>query len=297
MSLASIRERALIDFIRWAPKGSFSRVVGFWARRPIPRSLRKPLFSAFAQRVGASLDEIERPLEDYPTLDAFFTRRLRAGARPLPADPDVVVSPCDGTIAQHGVAVVGKLIQAKGHDYRVAALLADRTVAGRFEGGTYLTIYLAPRDYHRVHFPVGGQVTGFQHIPGAFFPVNAAAVKHVAGLFTKNERLVTYLSSPVGDVAVVMVGAAGVGHITVSYDAVETHAAGKGRPGPRVRFAAPRPVKRGEELGTFHLGSTVVLLFEPGRIMLERLALGQRIRFGEPIARRITIDDQGDAAA
>lgn len=286
-----------MDLLRWAPKRTFSSVVGFWARRPIPKRLRRSVYTAFARRVGADLGEVERPLEDYPSLNAFFTRRLRPGSRPLPADPDVVVSPCDGTISEHGTARAGELIQAKGASYKLFGLLADRAAAARFEGGTYLTVYLAPRDYHRVHFAVEGAVTGFQHIPGALFPVNAMAVAHVPGLFARNERLVTYQDTPVGEVATVMVGATAVGHITVTYDAVETHAGRNGRPGPRVRFAAPRPVARGEELGTFHLGSTVILLFEPGRVQLEPLARGQRIRFGEPIARRAAAEAQGDAAA
>lgn len=287
----------LIRLLRWAPKRAFSSVVGAAARRPLPRPLRTPVYTAFARRVGANLDEVEQPLDRYPSMDAFFTRRLRDGARTIADGEDVVVSPCDGTVAESGLATGGRMIQAKGIDYRLAGLLPDADAQRRFEGGVYVTIYLAPRDYHRVHFPVDGTVNGFQHIPGALFPVNALAARSIEGLFTVNERLATFCHSAFGEVAVVMVGATGVGHITVSYDAVETHARGKGRPGARVRFAAGRPVRRGEDLGAFHLGSTVILLFEPGRVKLLPLALGQRVRFGEPIARRAATRGQGDAAA
>jgi phosphatidylserine decarboxylase len=294
-------DRFLVRLLRWAPKRVFSTLVGACARRPVPRFLRRRVFGAFARRVGANLGEAARPLEDYPSFDAFFVRTLRPGARPIAVEPDVVISPCDGTIAESGVAGGGRLIQAKGIDYKLANLVPDEDAIARFEGGAYVTIYLAPRDYHRVHAPTDGSINGFQHIPGALFPVNRLAVGGIHGLFTINERLVTFLDTSHGEVAVVMVAATGVGNMTVGYDAVETHARGKGRPGPRVRYAAPRRVARGEDLGAFHLGSTVILLFEPGRVELVPLVLGQRIRLGEPIARRASARTQGlpggDAAA
>lgn len=295
MDLTSLRERLFIDLLRWAPKHTYSRVVGWAAGRTVPRRLRRRVYTSFARRVGANLDEVERPLEDYASLNAFFTRRLKPGARPVVSDDDAVVSPCDGTVSEHGTIQAGQLIQAKGLHYTVFALLADRAAAARFAGGTWMTIYLAPRDYHRVHFPVEGQVTGFQHVPGALFPVNKAAVNHVGALFTRNERLITYQDSPAGEVATVMVGATAVGRISVSYDAVQTHSRTRGRPGPRVRFASPRPVARGEELGTFHLGSTVVLLFEPGRVALEPFQVGQPIRLGEVIGRLVSVQARGRA--
>jgi len=262
--------------------------VGAVARTPLPRFLRRPVYATFARRVGADLSEVERPLDEYGCLDDFFVRRLKPGARPIASDPDVVVSPCDGTIAESGAATAGHLIQAKGIDYKLASLIPDASAAARFEGGVYLTIYLAPRDYHRVHFPADGGVNGFQHVPGALFPVNALAVRNIGGLFTLNERLITFVDTSFGEVALVMVAATGVGHMTVTYDSVETRGRGRGkaRPGPRVRYTGSRPVERGGELGAFHLGSTVVLLFEPGRVKLAPLAHGQRIRLGEPIARR-----------
>jgi phosphatidylserine decarboxylase len=148
-----------------------------------------------------------------------------------------------------------------------------------------------------VHFPREGDCIGFHHLPGAAFPVNALAVKHIANLFSRNERLVTYEGTSLGEVAIVMVAATGVGHITVSYDEVATHARGRGRAGARVALAAPHAVARGGELGAFHLGSTVVLVFEPGRVVLENLERGQSIRLGQPIARRAAASARGDAAA
>ena len=284
---SSRRDKILIRLLRWAPKRAFSAVVGFASRRSLPKPLRKPVYRTFARRVGANLEECERDLADYPSLDAFFTRKLRPGARPISDEDEAIVSPCDGTIAESGIAGGGRLIQAKGIDYRLQSLIPDPEANARFEGGAYVTIYLAPRDYHRVHFPAEGSVNGFQHVPGAVFPVNKLAAANIGGLFTLNERLVTFQDTPAGEVAIVMVAATGVGHMTVTSDAVETRRRGRGRPGARVRYGAPPAVKRGDELGAFHLGSTVILLFEPGRVKLLPMALGQRVHLGEPIARRI----------
>jgi phosphatidylserine decarboxylase len=297
VDFSSVKERAFVDLVRWAPKGTYSRLIGYLADRKLPRPLRAAVYTAFARRVGANLEEVERPLADYPTLGAFFTRKLRPGLRPIQRDTGAIVSPCDGTVAECGTVRAGQLLQAKGQHYPLFGLLCDRAGAARFERGTYVTIYLAPRDYHRVHFAVEGQVTGFQHVPGALFPVNAAAAKHVGALYTRNERLITYQDSPAGEVATVMVGATAVGRISVTYDAVQTHARAKGRPGPRVRFATPRAVGRGDELGTFHLGSTVVMLFEPGRVQLEDLQAGKVLRLGEIIAREAAAEARGGAAA
>lgn len=260
-----------IDLLRWAPKRTFSAAVGACARTPIPRRLRVPLLGAWAHRTGVDLGEVERALDDYPTLDAFFTRRLRPGARPIAKDLDAITSPCDGVVTEQGISGAGRLVQAKGKTYALTDLLGDSSAAARFEGGSYLTIYLSPRDYHRVHFAVEGTVTRFHHIAGARFPVNQLAVRHIGGLYVRNERVITYQTTPVGEVATVMVGATAVGHITLAYH-------------------PPCPVKRGAELGAFHLGSTVVLLFQPGRIQLEPLTEGQRLRLGEVIARRKSVD-------
>jgi phosphatidylserine decarboxylase len=238
--------------------------------------------------VGADLSLLDRPIEEFERFDDFFTRPLAPGARPIDASEDAVVSPVDAVVSEVGLAEGGRLIQAKGLDYTVRGLLADAVEARAFDGGAYVTLYLAPRDYHRVHAPVAGRVTGYRHIPGAFFPVNALSVRNVAGLFSINERLVTYLDSEVGRVAEVMVAATGVGHITLSYDrGVTTHRRGSpGRHGWVQRYAQPRPLERGGELGRFHLGSTVILLFERGRVELD-LERGQTVRLGERIGRRM----------
>ncbi len=287
LNWSRVRERVAVDLLRWTPKGTLSRGIGWASRRRVPRPLRRVLYGGFARYVGADLSVLEQPLESFERFDDFFTRPLKSGARPIAQGDGVVTSPVDGMVSQAGVADGGRLIQCKGRDYTIAGLLADAVEARAFEGGAYATIYLAPRDYHRIHSPVEGKVTGYRHIPGAFFPVNPISVRNVAGLVSINERLVTYLDSDVGRVAVVAVAATGVGHITVSYDReVRTHRDGPvGRHGWAQRYAQPRPLGRGAELGMFHLGSTVILLFEPGRVRLDAAA-GQVLRVGERIGVR-----------
>ena len=278
-----LRERVAVDVLRWTPKGTLSRGIGWLSRRKVPRPLRRPIYTGFARYAGADLSQLDRPIDHFERFDDFFTRPLPPGARQIAGD-DQVLSPVDGTISERGIAEGGRMIQCKGLDYTVQGLLADAADARAFEGGSYVCLYLAPRDYHRIHAPVKGRISGYRHIPGAFFPVNPLSVRNVAGLFSINERLVTYLDSDVGRVAVVKVAATGVGHITLSYDAdVWSHKKGSsGRHGSARKYGQPKPVQAAEELGMFHLGSTVILLFEPGRVELEG-SPGDTVRMGQRI--------------
>jgi len=287
LNWSRLRERVAVDLLRWTPKGTFSRGVGWAASRRVPKVLRNPIYGGFARLVGADLSVVDRPLGEFARFDEFFTRPLRPGVRPIAEGDGVVASPVDGVVSETGVADGDRLIQCKGLDYSIAGLLADPVEARAFEGGAYATIYLSPRDYHRIHSPADSKATGYRHIPGAFFPVNPMSVRNVAGLFSINERLVTYLESDVGRVAVVAVAATGVGHITASYDSdVRTHRRGAaGRHGWAQRYAVPSPLGRGAELGMFHLGSTVILLFEPGRVRLD-IRRDQVLQVGERIGAR-----------
>ena len=238
---------------------------------------------AFAVRYRIDLSECPE-LDAYRTFGEFFARPLRPGLRPVAAGERVLVSPVDGVVSECGPLAGGRLVQAKGIDYSAAALLGDPLLAARFEGGAYLTIYLSPRDYHRIHFPLGGAVTGYRYLPGRLFPVNPVAVRNVPGLFGINERLVTLLDTPAGGCAVVAVGAMVVGRVRAYYDPT---APVTNRPGARAQgrdYLEPIPVEKGRELGAFEMGSTVILLFEAGRVRLARhIAPGVRVRVGETI--------------
>ena len=276
-----MNDRAYITLLKMLPKASLSRAVGIATRLPAPARLHQVATQAFSRAYGVDLGEAERPLQDYPTFGAFFTRRLKDGARPLALGDDTVLSPVDGAVSEVGVATGGRLVQAKGLDYTLAALLADSEKAERFIGGAFATLYLSPRDYHRVHSPLSGRITGYAYVPGSFWPVNPASVRNVPHLFASNERLVTFLDTELGHIALVMVGATCVGRIRASYDDVVTH---QGRAGSRVSYAAPQPIARGGELGMFEMGSTVILVFEPGKVSLDpSLAAGARVRVGQAI--------------
>jgi phosphatidylserine decarboxylase len=276
--------RLVRDLIRWAPKRTWSTTVGALARVPVPRRARASFFASYGRAFGIDLDEVGRPLADYRCLDEFFTRTLKDGARPIDPDPDVAVSPVDGELLELGEIEGGRLLQAKGSEFTVGALLADPARGEGYVGGSYATLYLSPRDYHRIHAPVAGRVVAAAHVPGELFPVNHRSVRDVDGLYAINERLVTFVDSDFGEVAVVKVAACGVGHVTASYDAtLHTHAP---QPTGSRSYDPPVPVGKGDEIGIFHLGSTVIVLFPPGRVDLGPLTRGQRLRLGEPLARR-----------
>jgi len=279
---------------RIVPKRAVSKAIGWGASRGLPVRLRGMMLSRFAQAYGIDLDEAEKPLADYADFDELFTRRLRTGARPIADEPGGIVSPADGIVVECGLATEGKLIQAKGTLFDLSELLSDGEIAARLVGGAYLITYLSPKDYHRVHSPVGGRVIGWRHIPGTLFSVGAKSVATEPGLFVRNERFVTLIEMDGGGLcAVVMVAAIGVGHVTVSYDAeVATHRPRFLRAAVRHRhYDDPKPVRRGEELGIFHLGSTTIVVFEPGRAELGSFVAGEAMKMGIGIGRSRAAND------
>jgi len=245
-------------WLRALSRPRVSRVAASLADRRPPGALLRPLMRLYVRAYGVDLAEAAQPLESYPSFNAFFTRHLREGARPLDPDPLAVLSPCDARVNTIGpVPADGRLEQIKGRTYALDALLGGPE-AEEFAHGTQATLYLSPAMYHRVHAPVSGTLRSWRYLPGRLYPVNELAVRMVDGLFVLNERVVMVIDSPqFGPVAVVMVGATNVGRITLAFDSLTTNA---GLPATAVRPAAPQPVARGEELGAFNLGSTVVLL-------------------------------------
>ena len=255
----------------------WSEVVGWGARQAVPRPLRPPAYRAFARATGADLAEAELPLAAYASFGEFFARKLRAGARPIHPDPVGVVAPCDGALASIGAVTRGTLLQAKGRSYSLAELVADEQLSRSLVGGSYATIYLAPRDYHRVHAPARGRVIGCEFVPGARWPVKPRIAATRDNLFARNERVVIRVDGgPLGPYVVVMVAATGVGNIHVA--AANTNARGA----PQRRLALDAQVERGDELGTFGLGSTVVVVFERGAVALDG-TVGNRMRLGEKL--------------
>ena len=282
----AVNDRAFIAALRLLPKNALSRAVGAATRLQLPAPVGRAVMGAFARRYRIDLSECE-DLSGFATFGQFFARPLRSGLRPVAPGQEVVVSPVDGAVSEAGIAERGRLVQAKGIDYSTSALVGDDRVGARLAGGSYTTIYLSPRDYHRIHFPISGRVLGWRYIPGRLWPVNPASVRTVPGLFTVNERLVTLLDSPLGLVAIVAVGATVVGRVRASFDpgVPVTNLAGAG---PQSRdYAEPIAVAKGQELGAFEMGSTVILLFEPGRVAFAAsVSPGARVRVGEAIGGR-----------
>ncbi len=262
---------------------AYSALIGWSATRTVPTALRPLAYRAFARAVGANLEEAELALDEYPSFGDFFARRLRTGARSIDPDRRVIISPSDGVAAAVGTVEHGTLVQAKGRNYTLAELLASEDFASKFEGGEYGTIYLSPRDYHRVHTPITGRIRGFTYVPGALWPVNPKVVARRDGVFSRNERVVIELNCPeLGDVALVMVGAAGVGNIVLRAGGEELSSAALRRDGQLHRVELDVAVERGDELGAFRLGSTVILVFGRGRARLG-LSEGHAVSFGEAI--------------
>ena len=266
-------------FLKLLPKNLLSRIVGFLASKKIS----KIAIGWFARRYRINLDEAAQPLDSFQTLNSFFTRRLKDGQRPVAEahNPQSLVSPVDGKIAQMGRIEAGRMIQAKGRDYDVTELLGDVSEAEPFKNGQFMTIYLAPTDYHRIHHYLDGHITGSRYIPGTLFPVNPFSVTHIENLFPINERLTTYFESQGHKTAIVKVGATIVGKIKVTYSDVESNVS---RQVKAETFAEKVAVKKGDELGYFAMGSTVVLLFpENGFKFRESFPADMRLKVGELI--------------
>ena len=277
--------RFTLGLLKRLPQGALSRGFGQLADIPIPRPMRRGVLGTFARALGIDAGEAELPLEEYTSLNNFFVRRLKPGARTWPENESIAGSPVDGVVGKLGIIENGALLQAKGRSYTAAALLADAESARRYEGGSYITIYLSPRHYHRIHAPAAGRVARAVHLPGYLLPVNAPSVSHVGDLFAVNERLVCYEDSLLGRIAVVAVGAYNVGRITAAFDP-EMRTNRKSSEGAVRTYDPPVPVAAGDEIMAFHLGSTIVALFEPGVRLNENLRPGADVLLGQPIAQK-----------
>jgi len=233
----------------------------------------------FVRAYGVDLDEAEGDLSDFSTLESLFTRRLKDGMRPIDSAEDAIVSPVDGRVAAVGRTVDQRIELAPGRFLSIASLL-DEPVDGEQD---VAVLYLSPKDYHRVHVPREGSAVRWTYLPGTLWPVFPAAVRRVDDLFSKNERFAVHMNTSRGPLAVVLVGAFGVGRIsTVVCDLITN--VGNTRTRIQDQPAEPIELARGADLGVFHLGSTVVLVAPPGA-WTWTIAAGQSVRFGEGIGR------------
>lgn len=239
----------------------------------MPATVSRAVTGIYSRVYDVDLGEVAPRTLPYDSFDEFFTRPLKDGARDI--SEDAVVSPADGLLASTGGVDASGRIFVKGRPYDTSELVGDPRDAAGFAGGSYAVVYLSPRDYHRVHSPVSGKMDFVRGIPGDLYPVNAIGERHIPRLFVRNNRVAMFLQTPgLGRVAVVMVGAVIVGRISV-----------RAIPEPAVpegdhTIDPPLELQRGDEIGVFHLGSTAVLLVEPG-IQLAR-SVGP-VRYGESL--------------
>ena len=250
------------------PRRLLSRLVRYATRLRF-RPLQRWLIRTVVRRYDVDLsDAVEPDPHSWPTFNAFFTRTLRPEARPLPAEPDAVAAPSDGTV-QHAEVLAGTaLVQAKSITYSIESLLGgDREAAAALAGGAAATIYLAPRDYHRVHLPIDGSLAALVHLPGDRFSVNPATAQRIRHLFARNERVVFHFRDGGGrPFALVMVGALLVGGIETPWTGPIADLPDP-NPGPARRWELDDlDLERGAEIGRFNMGSTVIALFPPGTV-------------------------------
>ena len=274
------------------PQHLLSRLAG---RLAYSRRLRLPLIRAFIRYYKVDLSEAAvQEADGFANFNDFFTRALAPGARPLATAEDAVLCPTDGCISQLGAIDGDLLLQAKGRHFSLAALLGDADEAALYRDGCFATVYLSPRDYHRVHIPLAGRLLQTRYIPGRLFSVNRATAEGVAGLFARNSRLVCEFETGAGPMAMVMVGAMivadiepvwGVGWVGPGWLPI-----GRGQQPPQLDdyrdCRSPVELARGAEMGRFLLGSTVIVLFPPGAVALDpALAAGSPVRMGQALGR------------
>nr|WP_301011618.1 archaetidylserine decarboxylase [Halomonas sp.] len=259
------------------PHHAFSRLTGKFAQCDNPW-VKDTLIKAFIKRFNVDMSQaLEPDPTAYATFNDFFTRALKADARPL---GEGLLSPADGTLSQYGRLTAGQLVQAKGHTYSAQTLLGgDSTLAEEFMGGSFATVYLSPRDYHRVHMPVSGTLREMIYVPGRLFSVNQATANYVPGLFARNERLVCIFDTEHGSMAMVLVGAMIVAAIETVWAGQVTPLSGHPQ---RMKFGQPIILEKGAEMGRFKLGSTVVMCFaEP--VTFENNPLGAKVEMGQTL--------------
>jgi phosphatidylserine decarboxylase len=268
------------------PKQALTELAGRFARAELG-GLTTAVIRWFVDRYEVQMQEAaEADVSKYATFNEFFTRALRYGARPL-ADAQLIC-PVDGAVSACGSITGDRIFQAKGHQYTTAALLAgDDAMAAKYAEGSFATIYLSPRDYHRIHMPCDGRLVRMTHVPGALFSVNPATAQGIRGLFARNERVVCHFEGPQGPFVMVLVGATIVGSMATAWHGIVNPP----RPGVLRTwdYAAAGDtavrLKQGDEMGRFLLGSTVVLLFPPPRVGFNvDWAPGRTVRMGEPMA-------------
>lgn len=283
----------LTDYLKALPQylmpgHLLSRLIHAFTRCRCP-AIKNRFTEWFIRHFRVDMEEAqERDPHRYETFNAFFTRALRADARPLVEGEEALACPVDGTVSQARRIEDGRIFQAKGHDYSLEQLLGGSFERARpFQGGSFATLYLSPRDYHRIHMPIRGTLREMVHVPGRLFSVNPATTRVIPGLFARNERVVSIFDTAVGPMALVKVGAVNVGSIETVWAGEVTPPAGRVVRQWRYEGEEAITLAKGEEMGRFNMGSTVIVIFAPGAVeWSETIRPGAPVRMGQLLATR-----------
>ncbi len=248
--------------------------------------VKNAIIKTFIEQFAVDMSEaVESNPEAYETFNAFFTRQLRKDVRPLERGRKTIACPVDGAISQIGNIENGEIFQAKDKSFNLSALLGNDALSSNFEDGQFTTLYLSPKDYHRIHFPIGGTIKKMVHVPGELFSVNQTTVDAIDELFARNERVIAFFDTPAGPMAMVMVGAIFVSSIeTVWYGEVTPPRHNQIR--SWVYNDKKLKYKKNEEMARFNMGSTVVLLYGKNKVTwLKELAAGDTVKLGQVIGK------------
>ena len=269
------------------PKHLLSRLVGKFAAAEAG-GVTTAFIKFFIKKYNVDMSEALYPHpEHYKTFNEFFTRQLKPEVRQIAAGDDVLIQAVDGAVSQFGDIHQDSIFQAKGHNYSLTTLLGGKPeLAKPFKNGKFATIYLSPKDYHRIHMPVEGILTDMVYVPGELFSVNPLTAENVPGLFARNERVIAFFDTPVGKMAMVLVGATIVASIETVWSGTVTPPAGKNVQHWQYESDDEAAVKleKGDEMGRFKLGSTIVVCFEKDQIEFEDMEAGMTTRLGEVFA-------------
>lgn len=267
------------------PHRFLSRIV-FHATRWTWQPWKNFLIGQVTRRFAVDMDEAAQPeLSSYPHFNAFFTRHLKPGARPIESDPNALLCPADGRVSQAGPISAGRIFQAKGQEFSATELLGDSAAAEPYRDGQFITVYLSPRDYHRVHMPMAGTLLETLHVPGRIFSVAPKAVQSIPRLFARNERLVCHFQGEHGPFTLVLVGALLVSSVSTVWGDLEIPPYASNILRRDYRQSGIR-LERGAEMGRFNMGSTVILLLpDPGPRLDAGLLPEQPVRVGSGIGR------------
>lgn len=281
-------DRLFILFQYLLPQLLVSRLAGKLADYTGANALRVRVIRWFIGRYGVNMSEAEHAdPQSYPTFNTFFTRALKPGLRPVVADAEAIASPVDGAISQLGRISDDRIFQAKGQSFGLTDLLGgDAQRAAPFTGGQFATIYLAPRDYHRIHMPVAGTLREMVYVPGKLFSVNPLTARKVPDLFARNERVVAIFDTDHGPMAMVLVGAMIVGSVETRWSGIVAPGNTRQVSASDYRHCKEIRYEKGEEMGRFRLGSTVILVFPKDRCQWETpLQEHSVVRMGERFGR------------